>query len=248
MERFTVNQLAQLAGVSVRTLHHYDEIGLLKPSVRTESKYRYYGKAELLRLQQIMLYKELDFTLAQIANILDDPDFDILNALKEHKSELQKRKEKMDVLLETVDKTIKQLKEKNKKMNYEEMYKGFTKEQAQAYRKEAADRWGEKNINDSEKRILAMNKGEWEALKQKGDDIYRELMKLMHLSPSDQQVQDLIKEHFEMTGNFFDVTREIYANMGTMYVEDERFRAFYDRYAKNLAPFLRDAIHEFCKK
>jgi DNA-binding transcriptional MerR regulator len=247
MERFSVNQLAKLAGVSVRTLHHYDEIGLLKPSVRSETKYRYYGKDELLRLQQIMLYKELDFTLAQIAEILDDPDFNILKALHDHKLELQRRKKRMDALMKTVDKTIKQLKTKIEKMNYEEMYKGFTKEQAEAYKKEAIERWGEKTIHDSEKRILAMNKGEWEVLKQKGDNIYKSLAKLMHLDPADKKVQSLIKEHYDMTGKFFDVTLEIYKNLGTMYVEDDRFKAFYDKYDKDLAVFLRNAIHVYCK-
>jgi DNA-binding transcriptional MerR regulator len=247
MERFSVKQLAQLAGVSVRTLHHYDEIGLLKPSVRTESNYRYYGKAELFRLQQILLYRELDFTLSQISEILDDPDFDILEALRGHKNELQKRRKRMDILLETVDKTIKELKEKNKKMNYEEMYKGFSKEKAEAYKKEAMDRWGEKTVLDSEKRILAMNKGEWEALKQQGDNIYKALVKLMNLKVSDPKVQALIKEHYEMMGKFFNVTPEIYTNLGTMYVEDERFKATFDKYSVGLAAFLKDAMQLFCK-
>jgi DNA-binding transcriptional MerR regulator len=245
MEKFSVNQLAKLAGVSVRTLHHYDEIGLLKPTVRSEAKYRFYGRDELLRLQQIMLYRELDFTLAQIAEILDDPDFNILKALQDHKLELQKRKKRMVTLMKTIDSTIEQL--KTEKMNYKEMYKGFTKEQAEAYKKEAAHRWGEKTINDSEERILSMKKTEWETLKQQGDDIYKSLVKLMHLDPSDKKVQSLIKEHYKMTGIFFNVTLEIYKNLGTMYMEDERFKAFYDRYDNRLAVFLRDAMHVYSK-
>jgi DNA-binding transcriptional MerR regulator len=115
MNKFSVKGLAKLAGVSVRTLHHYDKIGLLRPAVRTDANYRYYSEKELLRLQQIMLYKELDFSLSQIAEILDDPEFDILNAMQEHKAALQKRKERIGQLLQTIDSTIDQLKNKNKK-------------------------------------------------------------------------------------------------------------------------------------
>src|SRR5688500_17485670 len=93
MERYSVKRLAALAGVSVRTLHLYDEIGLLKPSIRTEKKYRLYGRAELLRLQQILFYKEMDIPLKEIADILDDPQFDLLTALENHKKALKQKQE-----------------------------------------------------------------------------------------------------------------------------------------------------------
>ncbi|MEO6306134.1 MAG: MerR family transcriptional regulator, partial [Bacteroidia bacterium] len=163
MDKISVNKLAKLAGVSVRTLHHYDKIGLLKPSVRTDSNYRYYGKEELLRLQQILFYKELDLSLTQIAEILDDPGFDTINALHSHKQEMQKRKDRFEQLLLTIDKTIINLKNKTEKMNYEEMYKGFGKEKAEAYKKEAIEKWGKDTVADSEKKILAMDKTEWKA-------------------------------------------------------------------------------------
>ncbi len=245
MEQFSVHKLATLAGVSVRTLHHYDKIGLLKPSGRSESKYRYYKKAELLRLQQILLYKELDFTLAQITDILDDPGFDLLQAMQQHKKELQKRKSRMAVLLSTIDNTIHQLKNKNQKMDYNEMYKGFSKEQAEALQKEAAEKWGAETIAKSNKRILSMSKGDWAALKQKGEDINIALATNMSLKPGDLKIQELIQQHYEMTGCYFDVTPEIYKKLGTMYVEDERFKAYYEKYKKGLAEFIRDAIHVY---
>jgi DNA-binding transcriptional MerR regulator len=244
MDRFSVNRLAKLAGVSVRTLHHYDEIGLLKPSLRAESKYRYYGEEELLRLQQILLYKEMDFTLAQIAEILDDPDFDLLKALSEHKKQLKKKKERMTVLLKTVDKTIVQL--KKKKMNYEELFKGIPKEQADAWTKEAKERWGAETIEKSHQKLLAMDKKDFEALKKRGDDVTRALAASMHLRLDDAKVQELIARHYELMGCYFDVIPEIYRNLGIMYVEDERFTATYEKYAKGLAVFVRDAIQVFC--
>ncbi|MBA3682197.1 MAG: MerR family transcriptional regulator [Bacteroidetes bacterium] len=248
MDKISVNKLAKLAGVSVRTLHHYDQIGLLKPSVRSETNYRYYSEAELLRLQQILFYKELDLSLVQIAEILDDPTFDIMQALRSHKTELQKRKDRTEQLLLTIDKTIINLKSKTKKMDHEEMYKGFSKEQGKAYRKEASEKWGEEIVAASEKKILEMDKAEWKALLQKGEDINVELVKLIGQSPKDKKVQALIKEHFEMTGKFFNVTIEIYRNLGTMYVEDLRFKANYDKHHPKLAEFLRDGIYAFVEE
>ncbi len=246
MDKVSVNKLAKLAGVSVRTLHHYDKIGLLKPLERTDSKYRYYGKDELLRLQQILFYKELGISLGQVAVILDDPDFDVIKALASHKTELQKRKARFEELLLTIDKTIINLKNKTEKMNYEEMYKGFGKEKAEALKKEASEKWGADVIADSEKKILAMDKTEWNALLQKGEDINKALTKIIALPAGDKKVQALIKEHYAMMGRFFNVTIAIYRNLGTMYVEDERFKANYDKHHPDLAEFLKDAIHVFC--
>lgn len=247
MNKFSVKGLAKLAGVSVRTLHHYDKIGLLQPAVRTDANYRYYSEKELLRLQQIMLYKELDFSLSQIAEILDDPEFDILNAMQEHKAALQKRKERIGQLLQTIDSTIDQLKNKNEKMDYNEMYKGFSKEQAEAWQQEAAERWGADRVATANQKAMAMTKGEWATLQQKGDEINKALAAAMELQPADKKVQELIDAHYEMMGKYFDVTPKIYQCMGDMYVNDERFTAYYDQYRKGLALFLRDAIHAFCE-
>src|SRR5580704_4516137 len=104
--RYSVRQLAGLAGVSVRTLHVYDEMGLLKPSVRTDAGYRQYGEAELLRLQQILFYKELDLSLKQIAEILDDPGFDLVEALVGHRIALSARRDRLTTLLNTIEATI----------------------------------------------------------------------------------------------------------------------------------------------
>src|SRR5690349_4024289 len=112
MDKFSVHQLAKMANVSARTLHHYDEIGLLKPAFRADSGYRYYTKEELLRLQQILFYKELDFPLGEIQQILDDPEFDRLQALDHHKEQLRKKMQRMDTLIRTIDKTILDLKNK----------------------------------------------------------------------------------------------------------------------------------------
>lgn len=107
MGEYTVKELAKLAGVSVRTLHYYDQIGLLKPLIRTEAKYRFYGREELLRLQQILFYKELDFPLKEICEIMDNPEFDLLVALSNHKVALKAKQSRIKTLIDTVNKTTK---------------------------------------------------------------------------------------------------------------------------------------------
>ena len=150
MKQYSVKQLAKLAGVSVRTLHLYDEKGLLKPFVRTEAKYRYYGEKELLKLQQILFYKELDFSLQDIGDIMNDPDFDVINALESHKTALKARQNRLSTLLQTIDKTIFHLLNKDKMLQHEDLYEGLPKEKAEAYRAEAIERWGQDTVEKSE--------------------------------------------------------------------------------------------------
>jgi hypothetical protein len=132
-------------------------------------------------------------------------------------------------------------------MDYNEMYKGFSKEQAEAWQQEAAERWGADRIATANQKAMAMTKGEWATLQQKGEEINKALAAAMELQPSDKKVQELIAAHYEMMGKHFDVTPKIYQCMGDMYVNDERFTAYYDKYRKGLALFLCDAIHAFCE-
>lgn len=240
-------KLAKLAGVSVRTLHHYDNIGILKPADRTGKGYRYYGREELLRLQQILFYKELDIPLNQIADILDDPDFDVADALKTHKNALNERMHRLQTLLGTIDRTIADL--KNKNMNYEKMYEGFSKEQIAEYEKEVTERWGADKLNESKQRLNAMTSDEIEALKQEGETINRELVALMdNKAPDSPEVQALVARHYAMVCKFHEFPPDAYRGLGDMYVADERFRINYDKHHEGLAVFLRDAIHVYCDK
>ena len=127
------------------------------------------------------------------------------------------------------------------------MYHGFSREQAEAYEKEARERWGEAIVEESKQRLKQMGKAGLDALKKEGEDINRELSALMHLPPGDEQVQDLVKRHYNMTGRYYTVTPEIYLGLGDMYVDDGRFREHYDKYKEGLAAFLRDAIQIWLK-
>jgi DNA-binding transcriptional MerR regulator len=241
MNNYSVHNLAKLAGVTARTLRHYDAIGLLKPRQRESNGHRVYGREELLRLQQILFYKELDFDLESIKKILDEPDFDIKQALSVHKKMLNQRSLRIKKLVETIDKTIIYI--NNKEMvTDEELYEGFSKELAEQYAKEAKDKWPE-TYDESINNLKMKSKKEWEDLKQEGDSITKELVNLMDKEPSDSEVQKLIEKHFNWMTNFWTPNKESYKGLATSYVEDERFKKSYDKYAVGLASFLEKAMH-----
>ena len=243
---YAVKALAKMAGVSVRTLHHYDHIGLLKPSSRTAAGYRLYGQKDLLRLQQILFYRELDFPLSEIKKILDRPGFKLTKALENHRAMLQERAERLARLLKTIDKTIQQLEEENVSMTDEELYEGFSKEQIEGYRREVRERYDPKLVEESELRVRKMTKEQWKVIKQTGDEIPRRLAGLMDRPPSDPEVQKVIAQHYKWIENFYTVSAERYRGLGALYVEDPRFRANYDKHRAGLADFMKAAMEYYC--
>lgn len=245
MAKYTVSQLAKMAGISVRTLHHYDKIGLLKPAERARSGYRYFGKKELYRLQQILFFKELEFPLKEIKRILDDPDFDMVEALYYQKKELQKRKKRLGVLLQTIDKTISKLKEEAEMVTEQEMYEGFSKEQAEEYKKEVRAKYDPKIVEESRQNIKNMTKKEFRELKEEGINIAKELAVLTDKDVSSPEVQGLVKRHFDMNNKFYQTSAEMYKGLGDMYMQDPRFTEFYDQHKPGLAAFLRKAMHYY---
>ena len=246
LKAYTVHELASLAGVSVRTLHHYDQIGLLRPSARTAAGYRLYREPELLRLQQILFYRELDFPLGQIKELLEQPGFDPVQTLREHRGLLHEQAQRLKRLLKTVDKTILKLTEERMKLTDAELYEGFTKEQAERYQREARERYDPKLVEESERRVRKMTKAQWSTIKQEGDAVTRGLAALMDRSPGDPEVQQLVARHHAWIENFYTPTREVYRSLGQLYVENDEFRANYDRYRSGLADFMQAAMNYYC--
>lgn len=246
MSTYTVKQLSTLAGVSVRTLHHYDQIGLLKPERRSESGYRYYGRQELLRLQQILFFKEMDLPLGQIREILDDPIFDLLESLQGHRKQIRQRITRLHTLLSTIDKTILELKNKKEMITDKELYEGFSEEQAKTYRQEAIHRWGQEKVDEVENRLKKLSRGEWKDIKQEGEEVTKLLAELMDHQPANTLVQKAIGQYHRHLNNFYEVSEERYRALSDMYVQDDRFRAHYEKYRIGLAEFIRQAIHIYC--
>lgn len=247
MSKYSVKRLSELAKVSVRTLHYYDQIGLLKPSFRSEKGYRFYERQELLLLQQILFYKELDFSLEQIKDIIYDPEFDILTALESHKQALQRRSSEIETLLKTIDKTIFELKNENMKVTEEQMYEGFNPDEVESMREEVKERWGVEQLEAVESVILNMSKEGWDDHKAKGEEINQLLAKLMNLDPSSKQVQQAISLHHKHLNFYYEVSEERYLGLADMYVEDERFRSYYENYSEGLAEFIRTAVQVYCE-
>ena len=248
--RYSVRQLARLAGVSVRTLHVYDKLGLLTPSERTDAGYRYYGEAELLRLQQVLFYKELDIPLKNILDILDDPEFDLVEALTGHKRALSARRDRIDTLLNTIDATIDHL--KNKTMsNFEKLYEGLPHEQAAALRQEAIDNWGEEAILKSEKALTGMSEDRLAQLKADQKDISQRLRALRQTDPQSAAVQTHIARHYEVIRGFWGladgepIKAKAYKGLAELYVSDERYTAADGKPDPDFAAFMRAAMDHY---
>ncbi len=241
---YTVSRLAKMAGVSVRTLHHYDAIGLLRPHARTEAGYRLYGEADLLRLQQILFFRELDFALDEIRQILDDPAFDPLAALESHRRQLREEEARIGRLQNTIERTIAKLTESdmNDKVSDEELYAGFTDEQRERYAREVRDQYDPQLVAESNRRVRNLSKGQWQALQQEGEAVNRGLASLMGREVQDVDVQALIGRHFTMMNQYYPVSAEMYRGLSQLYVSNDEFRAYYDKYAVGLADFLQPAM------
>lgn len=244
--RYTVQQLADLAGVSVRTLHHYDEIKLLSPQ-RASNNYRTYGEEELLTLQQILFFRELEFSLEDIAKILAKPDFDMSKALDEHRTEIQKKQLRLVGLLGTIDKTLLKLSGK-KEMTDEELFDAFWEKHEKEYAPEAEARWGHTDAyKQSKERTKHLTKEDYKRMAKDADVFMKDLAKCIDSGPKSAETQKMIAQHYESLRTFYDPTPELYRGLGQMYVVDPRFRAYFEKYDKRMPEFMREAMGVHCE-
>jgi DNA-binding transcriptional MerR regulator len=240
-----VSEVARLAGVSVRTLHHYDEIGLVRPSARSEAGYRLYAPADVERLQQVLFFRELEFALEEIQKILADPDFDLGAALRLQKRLLTERAIRTKALIAAVDAAIDSL-EKGTTMTPEERLEVFGDFKPEEYEKEAEERWGGTDAyKESMRKTKAYRKQDWEQIKAEAGAIYADLVRLMSAGVAADSIEamDVAERHREhITRRFYACTLEIHRGLGQMYVEDPRFTASIDRFGAGLAAYCRDAF------
>ncbi|WP_142688483.1 MerR family transcriptional regulator [Chitinophaga polysaccharea] len=249
MKHYAVNKLAKLAGVSVRTLHYYDQIGLLTPSVRTAAGYRLYGETELLRLQQILFYRELDVELKDIGNILDDPEFDLVHALESHRQMLLSKKSRIETLVATVEKTIFHLKNKVN-MNVEDLYAGLPKEQAEAWRREAKEKWPDQ-VAHAEKQLLTMDMDSYQQLQEGFKANWEKLALLSGQDPATEQVQREIDVHYHYILKFWGKAgnqAEAYKGLGDLLANDERYTQVNGVTKPAFGKFMQQAIHIYVER
>ena len=238
---YTVHQLAKLAGVSVRTLHYYDQIGLLKPSSLGGNGYRHYEEEALLKLQQILFYRELELSLEKIKALVGRPDFDVLTALRSHKNTLQGRNLRLKRLLQTVDNTIDKLKG-NESMNAKGLFEGFSDEEQEKYAREAEQMYDPETVRASNRKWKAYPFAEKEHILAEGKAIYIELVAAMPKGAGSAEAQALIARWHKNMQHFWNPNDAQLMSLANGYNEDPRFRANFDKMHPELAGFLREAV------
>lgn len=243
--RYTVKQLADLAGVTPRTLHHYDQIGLLRPAAHGENGYRHYGAGEVLRLQQVLFYKELGLSLDEIRSILDRPGFDVVGALQAHRVALQRRAQRLRRLIGTVDRTIQQLKGQ-RTMNANELFAGFNEETQKRYAQEARELYGEARVADSERQWASYSPEKKKAIQAGMGSIFTEMAGRLSDGPASPDVQALVARLHEHLGYFFDRSLENLRGVGHGYNSHPDFITFFQKLHPDLPPFLEQAITLYC--
>jgi len=244
---YSVKQLAKLAGVTVKTLHLYDKKGILKPAERTGARYRLYKEPELLRLQQILFYRELDFPLKQIKDIVDDSGFDLIKALEGHKTLLKVKQDRISTLMKTLDQTIHSLKNKTM-LNLDDLYEGLSKEQARSYRNQAISSYGKEAVSLAENHLKSLSKEDMQALVAKQKELGKALYGLKHLDPASESVQVLVQLHYQNTRKLWgtyqavDKQAEAYKGLGQLYLTDERFTNENGASDENFRVFISEAM------
>jgi len=241
---FTVKQLSRLAGITPRTLHYYDQIGLLKPSRVGDNGYRYYEEEALLRLQQILLYRELDLPLDHIQRLMGRRDFDVLAALETHRAELRKRIAHLETLVGTVDNTILHLKG-NRTMSDKQLFSGFSEEEQAELEKEAMQLYDPETVKESNRRWRNYSAAEKQRVMDEGNVIYTALIAAMPKGAAAPEVQALIERWRRHMDYFWTPQLDQLVALAEHYALEPRFKANFDKMQPGLAEFMGEAVRVY---
>src|SRR5699024_1603302 len=251
---YTIGQLADLAGVTRKTLCHYDKIGLLEPQTLSEAGYRLYGQAEVDLLQQILFFKEMGIALADIRSLVHSPDYQVVATLNAHLTYLSKERRRIDRLIETVRTTIKAQRGEIIMLN-EEKFEAFKQqlidENEAKFGGEVRAKYGDDQMDEATKRLMGIDHETWGSIEMLTVALHEHLAEATAIgdttSPLAKEVFELHQEWLQFYVPENNYSLEMHRNLGEMYVADERFTAHYDAVAPGAAVFLRDAINEFAK-
>lgn len=239
-----INEIAKLTGVTVRTLHYYDEIGLLKPSEITDAGYRFYDEISLGTLQQILFFRELDFSLNDIKEIMTNPHYDRTEALSKHKELLLQKRDRLNDLINLVDSTLKG----ENDMSFRQFDMAEIEANKKKYATEVKERWGESDAYaESEKKTKNYNDTQWKALSGAGEALLDEFAKNRNIQPDSKEAQALVEKwQAYITSNFYHCTKDILSCLGVMYIGDERFTENIDKNGEGTAAFMAACIEVYC--
>lgn len=252
----TVKKLATLSGVSVRTLHYYDEIGLLKPARHGENGYRYYEEEQLLMLQQILFFRELGFKLKDIQHIVSRNDFEKMSALVSHKETLKKNIARMRVLIHTIDKTIQYLKGeprmKSSQITPEEFYEGFVSKRQKIYEQYFLQNSlvTESDIVNTREKVKNWTMDDWMKLQGISDDLHKAFVVAIQskFGETSIYVQGLVRKHYDMTQLFLPLNKKSYIGLGELYCNNSALRQYFDAFDPALATYLASSMNVFAEQ
>jgi len=233
-----------MAGISTRTLHYYDEMGLLKPGSVGENGYRYYSKNEMYQLQQILFFRELSLSLDEIKKILENPNFDMVSTLEIHRETLLSKALRLQELIQTIDNTINSL--KGQKMEPERLFTGFSEDKQAQYQKYAEEHWDRSLVQQSNQRWNSLSKDGRQALLDEGGRITGEIVKAVPLGAASSEVQILVGDWHAYINRFYDCSLEILLALGNTYAQHPDFIAFYRKIDPAMPEFLTEAIKNYC--
>lgn len=242
--KLKINEVAKLTGVTVRTLHYYDKIGLFTPSETTKSGYRIYDAAALETLQQILFFRELDFPLSDIKEIIANPHYDKTEVLTHHKELLLQKRRRMDGLIELVESIIKG----DNNMNFQAFDDSEIEASKNKYAAEAKARWGQTAAyKQSDEKTRSYDKQQWKTLGEEGERLLKGFGEIRSLSPDCKEAQALVAQwQAYITASFYTCTEEILSSLGDMYTGDERFAENIDKNGEGTADFMAQAIKIYC--
>src|SRR5215211_3630804 len=241
---YTVGRVAELSGVTIRTLHHYDEIGLLSAGGRSAAGYRLYEDSDIERLQRILFYRELGFPLEEIATIVDDPHTDALGHLRRQRGLLTERIRRLRAMVDAIDYEM-EARTMDIKLTPEERLELFGKFQPEDHAEEAQQRWGEtESYNESNRRVSNYTKEDWQQLKAEEEETRTRLAAAFEagLAHNSEEAMAAVEAHRKHISRwFYECSYEMHRGLMEMYVSDERFRSHYDTQTPGLADFIREA-------
>lgn len=249
---YSIREVSKMAGVSTRTLRYYDEIGLLRPSRVNSSGYRIYGKEEINRLQQILFYREFEMPLEKIAEIMGSISYDREKALLEHREKLIAKKDQIELMLANLNESLRESKGEIS-MKDKDKFKGLKEKNLQVneekYGKEIREKYGEDVVEESNRKYKDQSQETYEKAEVLGAMIIEKLYAAMESEdPSSEAAQEVAELHKEWISIYWPVyDREAHRGLAQMYVDDERFKAYYDKEKEGAAEFLRDSINVFTK-
>jgi DNA-binding transcriptional MerR regulator len=242
----TVGQLAERSGVTVRTLHHYDEIGLVRPTRRTDAGYRLYTADALVRLRHVVVYRRLGFALEEIAVLLDDPQTDVAEHLRRQRAAVASRLDELHELVAALDRAL-EAEMTGINLTAAEQRELFGDGYREEYEHEAQQRWGDTEAwRQSRERTRRYTKDDWVAIKAEGDEVNAALVaakRAGEASDSDAAMDAAEAHRRHIHERFYDLDHAFHRCLGDLFVADERFAATYEALEPGLAAWFRDAIH-----